>query len=851
MPPYGIVLRSLLGGKGKCVHPLQSDDPSRLGDYRLLAKLGAGGMGQVYLARSPGGRTVAIKVVRPELAGEEGFRARFRREVAAARMVSGAYTAPVVDADPDAAVPWLATAYVAGPSLVDAVAAHGPLPEPTVRTLAAGLAEALQAVHGAGLVHRDLKPSNVLLALDGPRLIDFGISRAADDTSITSTGLVIGSPGYMSPEQADGQDIGPPSDFFSLASVLVFAATGQGPFGVGSTPSLLYRIVHTPPDLAAVPGYLRTIVEPFLEKDPARRPGSAALAQLALPEGQTTEFLTRSGWLPPAITYSIAERSAALLDLDAATGAGSPAVPPPTPSAPPAPPAPPTYAPSVGRTPPPPDPATHGVDAPPPVQAYPPPQGPPSVHEQPTPAGAFPPPSAGYGPPPTPYGAMPPPLAHPPGPAVGGADRPAGQGAPNRRALLIGGAVASVAAVGGVTAWLLTKSDGKDDGDQAGNSGRNPTDDPTGPAQGGDSGSAAGKPLYKIGFQGGLSGENAQLGFNELNGVMLAVEQANQRGDLGFRLEHVSADDQASETKSAPAAQRLIDDDEVIAVVGPVFSSPLRAAAPLYESANLPLVTPSATNPELTKSKYSTFNRAAPNDYGQGADIAAYLKQLGVTSVHLVSDKSSYGVGVIDAVKTAIGGSMKVSSADVPSKTPDYTAAATEAKNSGAGALVYGGYYQDAGLFAIKLAEAGFTGHRIGPDGVCDDGLVRVAGAAAEGWFCTAPPVDAKLEPAYRDFATAYQGKFQTPPGTYSVEAFEVANLIIEAIKSLGSQKPTRSAMVGAIRSTRYQAPLKEYAFDRATGEFAGTGGTYGYQIKNQKLTYVGNIHAMTSGKAG
>jgi eukaryotic-like serine/threonine-protein kinase len=163
------------------VHPqLGADDPSRLGGYRLLARLGAGGMGQVYLARSPGGRTVALKVVRPELTADRGFRARFRREVDAARRVSGAYTAPVVDADPDAEVPWLATAYVPGTALADAVADHGPLPEHTVRTLAAGLAEALTAVHAAGLVHRDLKPSNVLLALDGLRLVDFGISRAAD-----------------------------------------------------------------------------------------------------------------------------------------------------------------------------------------------------------------------------------------------------------------------------------------------------------------------------------------------------------------------------------------------------------------------------------------------------------------------------------------------------------------------------------------------------------------------------------------------------------------------------------------------------------------------------------------------
>ena len=213
------------------MQPLEAGEPHTIGAYRLLGRLGAGGMGRVYLGRSAGGRTVAVKVVHPHFALDEQFRARFRREVEAARRLGAQWTAPVLDADPDAAVPWVATGYVAGPPLSEAVPRYGPLPEYAVRTLGAGLAEALDAVHGHGLVHRDVKPSNVLLALDGPRLIDFGIARATGATvSLTSTGVSVGSPGYMAPEQIRGLDISGAADVFSLGAVLAYAATGDAPF---------------------------------------------------------------------------------------------------------------------------------------------------------------------------------------------------------------------------------------------------------------------------------------------------------------------------------------------------------------------------------------------------------------------------------------------------------------------------------------------------------------------------------------------------------------------------------------------------------------------------------------------
>jgi hypothetical protein len=259
------------------VYELQSGDPQRIGPYWLEARLGSGGMGRVYLGRSPGGRHVAIKVIRPELAEDAEFRARFAREVAAARKVSGIFTAQVVDADTGGPVPWLATSYVAGSSLADVVANRGPLPAATVLALAAGLAEGLAAIHAAGVVHRDLKPSNVLLAEDGPRLIDFGISRSMEASPLTGTGMVVGSPGFMSPEQAQGREVGPPSDIFSLGAVLAFAATGEGPFGEGSTVSLLYRVVTSDPDTARLPAEIGPLIARCLVKDPWRRPTAVQL----------------------------------------------------------------------------------------------------------------------------------------------------------------------------------------------------------------------------------------------------------------------------------------------------------------------------------------------------------------------------------------------------------------------------------------------------------------------------------------------------------------------------------------------------------------------------------------------
>ncbi|MFI7410983.1 PQQ-binding-like beta-propeller repeat protein [Streptomyces sp. NPDC049627] len=400
---------------------LQPDDPRELGSYRLLRRLGAGGMGRVYLARSPGGRTVAVKVVRPDLAADADFRERFRHEVEIAKAVSGRFTAPVVDADPDAALPWLATSYVLGPDLTDVVAAHGALPEHTVRALAAGLAAALQEVHAAGLIHRDLKPSNVLLAADGPRVIDFGIARAVDGNRMTQTGVVVGSPGYMPPEQALGQDVGPAGDVFSLGAVLAFAARGRNAFGEGavSHAALLYQVVHGEADLTDVPPSLLGLIRACLLKDPAQRPAPDRIVTALAPQG--VEGVLHD-WLPSAVASTIATHAAGILDLEA------PQQPQPAASFGPAPTIPSGYGTPPGNTP---------------------------VPGHATPPGGAPVPGYGY----------------PPPPAQGqGAPRQAGTvqlgstqadsaadaaaGPSRRRALgLALGGAAAVAAVGGGTAW--------------------------------------------------------------------------------------------------------------------------------------------------------------------------------------------------------------------------------------------------------------------------------------------------------------------------------------------------------------------------------------------------------------
>ncbi|MFD7322114.1 bifunctional serine/threonine-protein kinase/ABC transporter substrate-binding protein [Streptomyces sp. NPDC059875] len=298
------------------MRPLRPADPSAIAGYRLLGRLGAGGMGVVYLARSAGGALAALKLILAEHAADPGFRERFRREARVAERITGRWVVRVLGSDPEAREPWLATEFVPGPSLAEAVGLHGALPEPSVRALGARLADALTDMHEAGLVHRDVKPGNVLLALDGPRLIDFGIARSAGATALTATDAMIGTPGFLAPEQArvtGAGEVGPPSDVFSLGCVLAYATTGRRPFGTGGVAAVVYRTVHEEPDLDGVPEALLPLVTGCLAKDPADRPTAEDVrARLGSAEGPAGD------WLPPGLPALIAERSARVLDLPVA-----------------------------------------------------------------------------------------------------------------------------------------------------------------------------------------------------------------------------------------------------------------------------------------------------------------------------------------------------------------------------------------------------------------------------------------------------------------------------------------------------------------------------------------------------
>jgi WD40 repeat protein len=267
------------------VNPLKTGDPELVGGYRLLGRLGAGGMAQVFLGASPGGRKVAVKLIRPEYADDAEFRRRFAREIAAARQVGGFHTAAVVDADPDADPPWMVTAYIPGPSLSEAVGQNGPLDPAQVRELGAALAEGLTAIHACGLIHRDLKPGNIILGPDGPRIIDFGVARTANASSLTTVNALIGTYGYMAPEQLGRKEVTFRSDLFALGGVLVFAATGHGPFDADELPAVIGRILSEPPDLSPLTGPLRDILDACLDKDPGNRPDLADLiAYFGVPE---------------------------------------------------------------------------------------------------------------------------------------------------------------------------------------------------------------------------------------------------------------------------------------------------------------------------------------------------------------------------------------------------------------------------------------------------------------------------------------------------------------------------------------------------------------------------------------
>ncbi|OLE22466.1 MAG: hypothetical protein AUG49_19080 [Catenulispora sp. 13_1_20CM_3_70_7] len=360
---------------------------------------------------------------------------------------------------------------------------------------------------------------------------------------------------------------------------------------------------------------------------------------------------------------------------------------------------------------------------------------------------------------------------------------------------------------------------------------------------------AGGKPVLEIGVQGPLSGDNQALGLNIDWGVKLAVQQANAKGDLPFTLAVKESDDQGDQAKGADAAQLLIQDQKVIGSVGPAFSGPTAASGKLYSDAGLVAVSPSATRPSLTSSGYKTFFRVVANDSVQGPAAADYMaKVLKAGKVFVVDDKTQYGTGLAAAIVAELKkAGVAVETDSAPQKTQDYSQIASKVASSGAQAMYYAGYYADGGVFAKALKAAGYTGKQITGDGSKDPNFITTAGnEAAEGWQFTCPCLDAGKDPKFADFATAYKKLSNSEPGTYSIEGYDAANVIISVLKGLGSATPTRQQVAEGVAKVDFQGLSKEIKFT-ANGDISGTA-IYAYEIKSGVITLLGDIGKMIGG---
>ncbi|MDI3405649.1 bifunctional serine/threonine-protein kinase/ABC transporter substrate-binding protein [Streptomyces cavernicola] len=728
--------------------PLLPGDPSAIGGHRLLGRLGAGGMGVVYLGRSAAGALAAVKVVLPELADEPDFRARFRREVEAARRVVSPWAAPVTGAGPDEPTPWLATEFVPGPSLGEEVRRSGPLPTHSVRALGRMLAAALRAVHAAGLVHRDVKPANVLLAVDGPRLIDFGIARSAGRTALTATGLVAGTPGFLSPEQAEARtgQLGPPSDVFSLGCLLAYASTGRAPFGEGAAEAMLYRTVHDEPDLAGIGGTggadpdadaLRALLTECLAKDPAARPApeqiESRLAGADEPGG---------GWLPDHVVRDIADRSARMLALPGieATLADRPTDPT--------------------------DPAN------------------PTDPTAPTSTAV---------------------------PAAGVASR--------RRFLLLGSGGALLAAGGGAALWAWSRGD--------------------------DSPPDADR--WALGVHADLSGPGKSDGRAHEQGVRLAVEQYNARRDKPFPLDLRTADDGGSERRARSAAQRLVQDRGVLAVVGPTSDACVDGAVGTYEEALLPmlLVKPGAFR--LVGRRYRAPLHCRPLVYALGFGLAIQLtRQEKVSYPGLLQDRTTDPVaweitqGVADAMRKE---KTRFHPRVVPAGLDDLGPQVGEMLRAKVDSFVYAGHAEGAVSVARKLADAGFDGPRLGTEELADAAFLDGAGEAAEGWLLGTSYVDPERLPEAAEFVRAFRRRFDASPGRYAVEAYDAANLAIDRLvrAARDGRPPERARLAELLRAAEFRGVTKPLSFNRDNGRYEGEL-CYRHRVENSKLRFLGPV---------
>ncbi|MER6617534.1 protein kinase domain-containing protein [Streptomyces xantholiticus] len=732
------------------MHALRLQDPVHLGGHRLLARLGAGGMGVVYLARATDGGLVALKVIRAEHAADPAFRARFRREVNLATGLTGHWVVPVTAADAEAREPWLATAFVPGPSLAETVVAHGPLPARTVLTLGVHLAEALAELHAAGLVHRDVKPGNILLARDGPRLIDFGIAHGVGVTALTAPEAVIGTPGYLSPEQAragDG-DVGPSSDVFSLGCVLAYAATEQRPFGGGDPAAVLYRTVHEAPDLTGLdrlPPRARAVVARCLAKDSGQRPTAGqlrdALAAVAAARDPRAAGASWESHRGPSAKPATPGGSGGN---GGGRSAGTPGIPSTsaaraTGSEPRG---------EVGRT----------------VQGAPAPDGdwlPPAVLRlvaERSVRALHPPPRPSAPATPRPSAASPP----------GGPHDSAG-GPSRRRILTVGGSAAAVLATVGAAALFVTREK-----NSRGPAPRNP-------------------PTHTLGFHADLTGRDKETAKAQERGASLAIDAHNARREARFRLALTMYDDRGTAEGAEKAARRLLADPSVRAVIGPTGGTTLRAAEPLYTAARMPIVLVSHDGSPLSTATTRTLCVTRVDDDLAIQPVIHYLSRVrGARRTAVVQDRAAGRTAwsLTRDLQTAPPGEGMVTVHPVAAEDDDFRKAVTRALAEHPQAVVYAGVSPGrAAALARALRQAGFFGARAAVEPVMRPAFLREAREAAEHWVFSAPytePESADTEAA-KAFTTEYRARHGRAPEPWAAEAHDAVGLLVRTLDVLGA----------------------------------------------------------------
>ncbi|MGW6585554.1 protein kinase domain-containing protein [Streptomyces globisporus] len=797
------------------MRPLTSEDPRTVGSYRTLVRLGAGGMGVVYLARSAGGALAAVKVIRAEHAADPGFRARFRREAEAAARITGPWVVPVLGADTEAREPWLATAFVPGPSLAHVVATGGPLLPVTVRALGSRLAEALAAVHEAGLIHRDVKPGNVLLALDGPRLIDFGIARHEGATALTATGAVIGTPGYLAPEQASAGSLGPPCDVFSLGCVLVYAATGRGPFGEGGGAGALFRTVHEEPDLTGVPPGLAPLITACLAKDPAARPPASRVRDALAaggeaapdPDGRAVPGPAARALPGPARSAPSAPRDPREA-LRVASDPSEPADPSrrrqPGPRGP-LPPAP-GGAPAPGTTP---------LSTPTPWQ---PPAGLPAlIAERSAAALALPDPE----PLPT--------RLTPAGDETAG-DRATGdetgrEGGPTRRRVLTAGAAGAVLLVGGSAAvWNALRGRGTGAGGPSAGSGEPPT--------------------YTIGLHADLGGPGRATGLAHQRGAQLAVADHNSRQDKAFRLALRTGDDAGDPAVALRVAGRLAADPAVIAVLGPTGAVLRADLIQRYGEARLATVVVAAGSSTVESGTGLHLCVTRPLDRMLTPGLIGYLTRTSpARRILLVEDAADPALAgeVGSAFRQATPTGATLLEHPLARGDEGFGAVARKAMSSGADAVVHaGGDASRAARLATALAGEGFTGARVAAGPALGPAFLDGAGAAADGWVFAEAYADPAALPAARAFTAAHRKRFGAPPATWAAEAYDAVGLIARAAGTTSASGEVRSGIGGRLVRTEHRGIVRTLTFDASTRQVRIPDGIFLYRIEQGRPRFLG-----------